>query len=395
MRRILLALAAVLLLTATASAQFKAIGGMCLYNGGLIPINASTGTPLGYVPQPLDQLYGSNNGGVTGSWYPLACDANGNLQTSMGNYAAAPSTCSTGQTYFNTANSTPYYCSATNSWTAFGGGGGSMTWPSSPGYALWQSGTSWSAPHLTDSGTGVASSLPFTAPSLVSGTPSAGALAALPTGAHGMSGDESSTAGVPAAGVDYLRFDSTSHRVKQSVNNGAEVNVPIPSEIPAAQVAANLASSGSTGVIGQLPIGQVGSAGLSGSGGVSIASTGAISLSLAGLRLWNCQPGVGDGLNAITAGTYLQHTCINKTGSTVTITGVSCYVNGGSSSTMNASGTTLGALLTGAVTCTTAAAGAPGTQSANVLLTNGDAIDFTFVADGTAKQTTWAVIGTY
>ena len=46
----------------------------------------------------------------------------------------------------------------------------------------------------------------------------------------------------------------------------------------AAQVAANLASSGSTGVTGQLPIGQVGSAGLSASNGVNIASAGAISL---------------------------------------------------------------------------------------------------------------------
>jgi len=48
--------------------------------------------------------------------------------------------------------------------------------------------------------------------------------------------------------------------------------------IPAAQVAANLASSGSTGVTGQLPIGQVGSVGLSASNGVGIASTGAITL---------------------------------------------------------------------------------------------------------------------
>jgi hypothetical protein len=69
-----------------------------------------------------------------------------------------------------------------------------------------------------------------------------------------MAVDETSTAGVPAAGVDYLRADATSHRIKQSLNGGAEVNVPIPSEIPAAQVAANLASSGSTGVTGVLPV---------------------------------------------------------------------------------------------------------------------------------------------
>ena len=47
----------------------------------------------------------------------------------------------------------------------------------------------------------------------------------------------------------------------------------------APNAAINLAASGAGGVTGQLPIGQVGSAGLSASGGVSITSTGAISLS--------------------------------------------------------------------------------------------------------------------
>jgi hypothetical protein len=110
-------------------------------------------------------------------------------------------------------------------------------------------------------------------------------------------------------------------------------------------------------------------------------------------KTWSCQPGLGDGLNAITAGTYLQSTCQNTTGVSVTLTGLSCYIDGGSSSTMNAAGNTLGALLTGAVTCSTSFAA--GTQSANVTLTNGDYIKFTFVADGTAKQATWVVKGTY
>ena len=219
-------------------------GGWCRNPGGaIIPIHTSLlGAAYPGVP-PASYLYGSTDGGST--WYGLQCDANGNLSAGAILGATIPAIA---------AGCLGSSDGLTLGWIGCGGGGGSMTWPSSPGYALWQSGTSWSTPHLTDSGTGVASSLPFTAPSLVSGTPSAGALAALPTGAHGMSGDESSTAGVPAAGVDYLRFDSTSHRVKQSVNNGAEVNVPIPSEIPAAQVAANLASSGSTGVTGVLPV---------------------------------------------------------------------------------------------------------------------------------------------
>ncbi len=112
-----------------------------------------------------------------------------------------------------------------------------------------------------------------------------------------------------------------------------------------------------------------------------------------GSRQWSCQPGLGDGLNAITAGTYLQSTCKNTTGSTVTLTGLQCFTDNSGTSTMNAAGNTLGALLTGAVTCTSSFAA--GTQSANVLLTNGDYIKFTFVADGTSKQSTWVVTGTY
>lgn len=145
--------------------------------------------------------------------------------------------------------------------------------------------TDWSTtlpPGCTSTGSGnltcatLSASTSVSAPSLISGT-SAGAKAALPTGAHGMPMDETSTGGVPAASVDYIRSDSTSHRLKQSLNGGAEVNVPIPSEIPAAQVAANLASSGSTGVTGNLPITQVGSAGLSGANGISVAPTGVVS----------------------------------------------------------------------------------------------------------------------
>ena len=109
-------------------------------------------------------------------------------------------------------------------------------------------------------------------------------------------------------------------------------------------------------------------------------------------KIWTCETGVGDGLNAIPSATYLQTFCLNTTGVTVTITGLKCYSDGGTP-TMNAAGATLGALLTTAVTCTTSFAA--GTQSANVALTAGDWINFTFVAGGTAKQTTWVVTGTY
>lgn len=102
-----------------------------------------------------------------------------------------------------------------------------------------------------------------------------------------------------------------------------------------------------------------------------------------------CQSGLGDGLNAIPAGTYLQSFCYNDSGVTWTITGIKCFSDNTGTSTLNAAGNVLGALLVGTITCNSAFAS--GTQSANVALTNGDYIKFTFVSDGASKQTTWVV----
>lgn len=107
---------------------------------------------------------------------------------------------------------------------------------------------------------------------------------------------------------------------------------------------------------------------------------------------WSCQPGLGDGLNAITAGTYLQTSCYNDTGQTVTLTGLKCYADGGTP-TMNATNGAGTGLLTGAVTCSSSFAA--GTQSATTTIAAGDYIKFTFVASGTAKQATFVVTGTH
>ena len=74
------------------------------------------------------------------------------------------------------------------------------------------------------SGTGgiTASNGPVTASNGWFGSPSSAAKAALPSGAHGFTNDESSTAGVPATSVDYCRSDSTAHGYKCSLNDGAE-----------------------------------------------------------------------------------------------------------------------------------------------------------------------------
>ncbi len=104
-----------------------------------------------------------------------------------------------------------------------------------------------------------------------------------------------------------------------------------------------------------------------------------------------CYPGLGDGLNAITAGTYLQTNCYNNSGVTWTITRIGCFTDNAGSSTLSATNGAGTALLTGAVTCTAGAGGAAGTQSATVTIANGDVIKFTFIADGTSKQTGWFV----
>lgn len=107
--------------------------------------------------------------------------------------------------------------------------------------------------------------------------------------------------------------------------------------------------------------------------------------------------GLGDGFNAIPAQTYPQFSCVNNTGFTITLTGVRCWTDNVGTSTLNATNNAGTGLLTGAVTCnaTKASGGAAGTQSATTTLANGDAISFTFVADGTSKQTNWTITGTY
>lgn len=111
------------------------------------------------------------------------------------------------------------------------------------------------------------------------------------------------------------------------------------------------------------------------------------------LRAWACQPGLGDGTNAITAATYLNTGCKNTTGATVTLTAFQCFTDNNGTSTVNVTNSAATALLTVAITCTNSFAS--GTQSATVTLVNGDYLKWSFVADGTSKQTTWLVSGTY
>lgn len=63
--------------------------------------------------------------------------------TALYQYASAPSTCTVGQVYVLISTFVPYYCSAANTWTAFGGGGGGTPYPSGTGIPAVAGGTAW------------------------------------------------------------------------------------------------------------------------------------------------------------------------------------------------------------------------------------------------------------
>lgn len=108
---------------------------------------------------------------------------------------------------------------------------------------------------------------------------------------------------------------------------------------------------------------------------------------------WSCQPGYGDGTNAVAAATYLQTNCYNDTGQTLTLTGIRCFSDNNGSSSLaitNGAGT---ALLTSSLTCTTAFAA--GTQSGTTTIASGDFLKITFVADGTTKQANFVITGNH
>jgi hypothetical protein len=102
-----------------------------------------------------------------------------------------------------------------------------------------------------------------------------------------------------------------------------------------------------------------------------------------------CETGLGDGLNPMPSGTYLQSFCFNDSGVTWHITALRCYTDNNGSSTMDATNGAGTDLLTGPITCSNT--WAAGMQSATITLASGDYVKFIFAADGTSKQTTWVV----
>jgi hypothetical protein len=151
-------------------------------------------------------------------------------------------------------------------------------------------------------------------------------------------------------------------------------------------------SGNTTSAVVEVPLATTGQAGIVQLAG-DLAGTSSAPTIAAQYKKLRCETGIGDGLNAMSAGTYLQFFCVNTSGVTWTITGINCWTDNAGTSTLNAANNAGTGLLTGAVTCnsTKSGGGAAGTQSGTTTLANNDAISFTFVADGTSKQTTWTV----
>lgn len=143
-----------------------------------------------------------------------------------------------------------------------------------------------------------------------------------------------------------------------------------------------------------LPNGVAATSQSAGDNSTKLATTAYVDAAAAiGRRWWCASPGLGDGLNAIAAGTYLQSNCYNLTGNTVTLTSVKCFTDNSGTSTCSATNGAGTALLTGAITATSSFAA--GTQSGTTTIASGDYIKITLVADGTSKQFSMVFGGTY
>ncbi len=129
----------------------------------------------------------------------------------------------------------------------------------------------------------------------------------------------------------------------------------------------------------------------------ALTLTNATGLPLAGLpatdKVRSCTVSLGDGLNAVPAGTYpLLGQCKNDTGATLTLSGLKCLSDNNGTTSCNAADSAANGLLTGAVTATNAFA--TGTQSATTTIATGVWINVTFIADGTSKVISLDIVGT-
>jgi hypothetical protein len=258
------------------------------------------------------------------------------------------------------------------------------------------SGVSCTSTTCTFSGTG--SGMNFNG--LTSGTNTAAAMlvgtgASLGTTGSGTIAATSLTGNIPESQVTNLTTDLAAKVATTTTVNGHALS-------------ANVTVSASDLTTGTLPHGQLPalvsgdipnnaantsgtSAGLTGS--PSITVTACTGCTAAQYKVRNCSLGMGDGTNAIPAGTYtVNFQCRNLYGVTYTITGVQCASDNNGTSTANVADSASNALLTGAFTTTNT--WASGTQSAHTTLSTNVWTNWTIVADGTSKQIQCTMTGT-
>ena len=117
-------------------------------------------------------------------------------------------------------------------------------------------------------------------------------------------------------------------------------------------------------------------------------------VNLTALKVYSCQISLGDGLNAIGAGTYpVAFQCLNDTGATITVTGINCATDNAGTTTCDVATNAPNSLLNAVITGNTGTWVA-GAQSGTTTITAGQWLKGTFVADGTTKIVTIDIAGT-
>lgn len=108
----------------------------------------------------------------------------------------------------------------------------------------------------------------------------------------------------------------------------------------------------------------------------------------------SCQPGLGDGLNAIASGTYPVMGCLNDFGSTWTVTGIKCYADAAGATVTIVANSAASNLLSGTLTCGTGSFAA-GSQSGTTTIASADYVKITMTSNGTPKNIQVVVTGTF
>lgn len=214
-----------------------------------------------------------------------------------------------------------------------------------------------------------------------------------PAGEVGPTGNQGTPGSAATVSVGTVTTGSAGSSVtvtNSGTSSAAVLDFAIPRGDPG-----NVGPRGADGAAATLTVGTVtslapGSTPTVTNAGTSNAAILNFGLPTTGTRFWSCQPGIGDGSNTIATGTYTQWTCRNDTGSTVTLTGISCIADAGSSTVSMTNGADA-ALLSVAITC--GASYTAGTQSATTTLADGDFIKLTIAASD-SKQVSIDVKGT-